>query len=65
MKVNFEHKGGFTNLEKFLTKSLHIKALVKPILDKYGKRVCQSEYGLYLYACLKCNDAQESSHHVR
>lgn len=38
MKVNFVHKGGFTNLEKFLTKTLHIKALIRPILDKYGKR---------------------------
>lgn len=38
MKVNFTHKGSFTNMEKFLTKSLHIKALVRPILDKYGKR---------------------------
>ena len=38
MKVNFEHKGDFTKFEKFLTKSLHIKALVRPILDKYGKR---------------------------
>ena len=38
MKVNFEHKGNFTNFEKFLTRSLHIKALVRPILDKYGKR---------------------------
>lgn len=38
MKVNFEHRGSFTKLETFLTKNLHIKALVKPILDKYGKK---------------------------
>lgn len=38
MKINFEHKGEFTNFEKFLTKSLHIKSLVKPILRKYGER---------------------------
>lgn len=38
MKINFEHKGSFTHLEKFLTKSLHIKPLIKPILEKYGKR---------------------------
>ena len=37
MKVNFEHKGNFNKLEKFLVKSLHITPLVKPILDKYGK----------------------------
>ena len=38
MKINFEHKGNFSNLERFLVKSLHIKPLVRPILDKYGKR---------------------------
>ena len=38
MKINFEHKGSFSNLERFLVKSLHIKPLVRPILDKYGKR---------------------------
>lgn len=38
MKINFEHRGNFNNIEKFLVKSLHIKPLVKPILDKYGKR---------------------------
>lgn len=38
MKVRFEQKGSYTKFEKFLTKSLHIKALVRPILDKYGKR---------------------------
>ena len=38
MKINFEHKGGFNNLENFLVKSLHISPLVRPILEKYGKR---------------------------
>jgi len=38
MKVRFEQKGSFTNFEKFLTKSLHIKSFIKPILDKYGQR---------------------------
>lgn len=38
MKINFEHSGNFNNLEKFLTKSLHLSPLVKPILEKYGKR---------------------------
>ena len=38
MKVNFEQKEKCTKFEKFLTKSLHIKALVRPILDKYGQR---------------------------
>ena len=37
MKINFEHKGNFNKLEKFLVKSLHIAPLVKPILEKYGK----------------------------
>ena len=38
MKINFEHKGNFNNIERFLVKSLHIKPLVRPILDKYGRR---------------------------
>lgn len=38
MKINFEHKGNFNNLEKFLVKSLHVKPLIRPILDKYGRR---------------------------
>ncbi len=38
MKINFEHKGNFNKIERFLTKSLHIKPLIKPILEKYGKR---------------------------
>ena len=38
MKINFEHRGNFNHLERFLTKSLHFKPLVRPILDKYGRR---------------------------
>lgn len=38
MKINFEHRGNFNHLEKFLVKSLHIGPLVRPILEKYGKR---------------------------
>lgn len=38
MKVNFEVKGNYTKFEKFLVKNLHIKALVKKILAKYGDR---------------------------
>lgn len=38
MKVNFTHKGNFSNLERFLTKTLHINALVRPILEKYGQK---------------------------
>ena len=38
MKVNFSHKGNFNNLERFLTKTMHIRSLVKPILEKYGRK---------------------------
>ena len=38
MKINFEHRGNFNHLEKFLVKSLHISPLIRPILDKYGRR---------------------------
>lgn len=37
MKITFEHRGNFNNLERFLLKSVHIKPLVRPILDKYGR----------------------------
>ena len=37
MKITFEHRGNFNNLERFLVKSLHISPLIRPILDKYGK----------------------------
>lgn len=36
--VKFETKGNYKKFERFLTHSLHIKALVRPILDKYGRR---------------------------
>lgn len=38
MKINFEHRGNFNHLERFLVKSLHIGPLIRPILEKYGKR---------------------------
>lgn len=38
MKINFEHKGNFNRLEHFLAKSLHIKPIIRRILDKYGER---------------------------
>lgn len=38
MKVNFTHKGSFNNLEKFLTKKMHIRPLIRPILERYGRR---------------------------
>lgn len=38
MKINFEHSGNFNHLEKFLTKTLHMSPLIRPILEKYGKR---------------------------
>lgn len=38
MKINFVQRGNFNNFEKFLVRSLHITPLIRPILDKYGKR---------------------------
>lgn len=37
MKINFEQKGNFNKLERFLIKSLHISPLVIPVLHRYGK----------------------------
>jgi len=37
MKINFVQKGNFNRLERFLTKTMHIKPLIRPILDRYGK----------------------------
>lgn len=37
MKINFQHKGNFNKLEKFLVKGLKIKPVTRIILDKYGK----------------------------
>ncbi len=36
--IQFTHKGNFNNLENFLAKAVHIKPLVRKILEKYGKR---------------------------
>lgn len=38
MKINFTHKGNFNHLETFLTKTAHMKALIRPILNKYGRK---------------------------
>lgn len=38
MKIQFVHKGNFNHMEKFLTKSLKLKFLVRPILEKYGRK---------------------------
>lgn len=36
--INFSHKGNFNHLENFLAKAIHIRPVVKAILDKYGKK---------------------------
>ena len=36
--VNFSHKGNFNNFEKFISKVVHIKPVVRRILDKYGRK---------------------------
>lgn len=36
--IQFTHKGNFNKLETFLSKAIHIKPVVRPILEKYGKR---------------------------
>lgn len=38
MKINFVHRGNFNKLESFLTRTLHIRPLIEPILRKYGNR---------------------------
>jgi len=38
MKVNFTHRGNFNNLERFLTKAIHIKPVIHAVLRKYGQR---------------------------
>lgn len=38
IKVNFTHKGNFNHLEKFLTKAIRLKPVIRAILDKYGRR---------------------------
>ena len=36
--INFTHKGNFNHLENFLAKTIHIKPVVRRILEKYGRR---------------------------
>lgn len=38
MKINFEHRGNFNHIEKFLIKAVRINPIIRLILDKYGKR---------------------------
>ncbi len=38
MKINFEHRGNFNNLERFLTRAFKFKPVIKMILDKYGRK---------------------------
>ena len=38
MKINFEHRGNFNHLEKFLARSLKIRPVIEAILRKYGER---------------------------
>lgn len=38
MKINFEHKGNFNKLEKFLTKAVRIQPVINVILNKYGRK---------------------------
>lgn len=36
--IQFTHKGNFNKLETFLARAVHVKPLVRKILEKYGKR---------------------------
>lgn len=36
--INFSHKGNFNHLENFLAKAIHIRPVIKTILDKYGRK---------------------------
>lgn len=38
MQINFSHRGNFNNLERFLTKAIRIKPIVRMILNKYGRK---------------------------
>ena len=38
MKINFSHKGNFTNLERFLARNIHVQPLINAILHKYGRK---------------------------
>lgn len=35
--INFTHKGNFNHFENFLAKVVHVKPVVRKILEKYGK----------------------------
>lgn len=36
--IQFTHKGNFNHLENFLAKAIHIRPVVRAILEKYGKK---------------------------
>ena len=36
--IQFTHKGNFNKMERFLSKAVHVKPVVKLILEKYGRR---------------------------
>lgn len=36
--INFTHKGNFNHLERFLKKTIRLKAVIRAILNKYGRR---------------------------
>lgn len=36
--IQFTRKGDFNNFEKFLAKAVHIRPVIRKILDKYGKK---------------------------
>lgn len=38
VNVNFSHQGNFTNFEKFLTRAIRLRSVIRSILNKYGKR---------------------------
>ena len=38
MQVNFEHKGNFNKLERFLTRAFKFKPVIRTILNKYGRK---------------------------
>jgi len=42
MKINFTHHGNFNRMERFLTKALHFKFILKRILAKYGEKGVQA-----------------------
>ena len=36
--INFSHKGNFNHLENFLTRAIHIRPVIRAVLNKYGRR---------------------------